>query len=197
MQQIMVDLLVSGSRDGSFALWDLWCSKSSHGKFCITSLAMVQEAHIPPNRERIRRGKASSKSITSVLYLKDDITVATAEAVDSVVKLWDRRNLKGPVIQACPHSELSTEKERRLHGISCLSQDLNGSALSPDAAHILSGFSDGNAYIWQVNKPQADPIILKSHDGEVTAVDWCPSEIGKIATSSDDFTVRFWNIQSS
>lgn len=24
----------------------------------------------------------------------------------------------------------------------------------------------------QVNKPQADPIKLKSHDGEVTAVDW-------------------------
>lgn len=24
----------------------------------------------------------------------------------------------------------------------------------------------------QVNKPLADPILLKSHEGEVTAVDW-------------------------
>lgn len=24
----------------------------------------------------------------------------------------------------------------------------------------------------QVNKPQEDPVILKSHEGEVTAVDW-------------------------
>ena len=46
------------------------------------------------------------------------------------------------------------------------------SAISPDAAHILSGSSDGNAYIWQVDKPQMDPIVLKSHDGEVTAVNW-------------------------
>lgn len=71
------------------------------------------------------------------------------------------------------------------------------SALSPDAAHILGGSGDGNAYIWQVNKPQVNPIILKGHDGEVTAVDWCQSEVGKIATSSDDFTVCFWNIQNS
>lgn len=72
------------------------------------------------------------------------------------------------------------------------------SALSPDASHILGGSSDGNAYIWQVwylskrsfiwicfcigmnliscvnqvNKPQADPITMKGHNGEVTAVDW-------------------------
>lgn len=119
------------------------------------------------------------------------------------------------------------------------------SALSPDASHILGGSSDGNAYIWQVwylskrsfiwicfcigmnliscvnqvNKPRTDPITMKGHNGEVTAVDWyiffslvyfkfpshkyvrkipkpiflyfgrCQSEVGKIATSSDDFTV--------
>ncbi|KAJ1389517.1 WD40/YVTN repeat-like-containing domain superfamily, partial [Sesbania bispinosa] len=44
-----------------------------------------------------------------------------------------------------------------------------------------------------VNKPQEAPTILKSHDGEVTAVDWCCSDAGKLATSSDDFTVRIWN----
>lgn len=44
--------------------------------------------------------------------------------------------------------------------------------ISPDGEYILSGSSDGNAYIWQVNKPQVDPTILKGHDSEVTAVDW-------------------------
>ncbi|KAK6155219.1 hypothetical protein DH2020_009467 [Rehmannia glutinosa] len=102
--------------------------------------------------------RAESRSITSVLYLKDEVSVATAGAVDSVIKFWDTRHLKDPatpVTYACPNFESSAE-----------------SAISPDAAHILSGSSDGNAYIWQVNKPQLDPITLKSHDGEVTAVDW-------------------------
>ncbi|KAM7509171.1 hypothetical protein LguiA_019624 [Lonicera macranthoides] len=227
------DLIVSGSRDGSFALWDLRSSRSSQEKFCISPTAAISGAHISTKGKRVRRGKAASMSITSVLYLKDEVSIATAGAVDSIVKFWDTRSLKSPVAQACPDPELSTQKERRLHGISSLSQDKNGvflsascmdnriylynllqlekgpaksfcgcriesffvkAALSPDAAHILSGSSDGNAYLWQVNKPQSDPTILKSHDGEVTAVDWCLSEIGKIATSSDDFTVRYWNI---
>lgn len=46
------------------------------------------------------------------------------------------------------------------------------SKLSPDAGHVLGGSSDGLAYVWQVNKPQADPYKLEGHIGEVTAVDW-------------------------
>ncbi|KAJ4729284.1 denticleless protein-like [Melia azedarach] len=233
------DLLVSGSRDGSFAIWDLRCnisSKSKSGESRIGSSAVVRGAHLSSQPKRVRRGKAASMSITSVLYMKDDVSIATAGAVNSVVKFWDTRNLKAQVTQACPYPESSALKETRLHGVSSLSQDLNGvflsascmdnriylynvlqlqkgpvcsfsgcqiesfyvkSAISPDATHILSGSSDGNAYIWQVNKPQVDPVMLKSHDGEVTAVDWCPTEAGKIATASDDFTVRIWNIQSS
>ncbi|XP_065878395.1 uncharacterized protein [Euphorbia lathyris] len=232
------DVLVSGSRDGSFAIWDLRCKNSSASRCnegTVTSIAMVKRAHPSLQAKRVRRGKAASMSITSVLYLRDEISIATAGAVDSILKFWDTRNLKAQFTQACPHPKSSTEKERRLHGISSLSQDLSGanitascmdnriylynvlqlekgpkqsfsgcriesffvkSAISPDATHILSGSSDGNAYIWQVNKPDRDPIPLKSHVGEVTAVNWCQYD-GKIATSSDDFTVRIWNIQNN
>ncbi|XP_050221272.1 uncharacterized protein LOC126671539 [Mercurialis annua] len=229
------DILVSGSRDGSFAIWDLRCNAGSTSEItCTTPTSVVKRAHLSPYAKRIRNGKAASMSITSVLYLKDEVSIATAGAVDSILKFWDTRNLKAQVTQACPHPK-STGKERKLHGISSLSQDLNGvfitascmdnrvylynslqlekgpmksftgcriesfyvkSVINPDATQILSGSSDGNAYIWSVNKPERDPITLKSHDGEVTAVDWCPYD-GKIATSSDDFTVRIWNIQSN
>ncbi|KAJ7974618.1 denticleless protein-like [Quillaja saponaria] len=232
------DIIVSGSRDGSFSLWDLRCSSSSksrrglRGDLCIHSTAVVRGAHTSPQAKRIRQCKAASVSITSVLYLKDQVSIATAGAVDSIVKFWDTRNLKSSVTQTCPN--LQSAEKLRLHGISSLSQDQNGvflsascmdnriylynilqlekgplrsfsgcriesffvkSAISPDAAHVVSGSSDGNAYIWQVDKDQG-PIALNSHDGEVTAVDWCQSEVGKLATASDDFTVRFWNRSS-
>ncbi|XXG62874.1 hypothetical protein AAC387_Pa05g1172 [Persea americana] len=64
------------------------------------------------------------------------------------------------------------------------------SAISPDASHILAGSSDGNAYMLQVNNPEVGPVELKSHEGEVTAVDCSPLETGKIATSSDDFMIE-------
>ncbi|GMH06775.1 hypothetical protein Nepgr_008615 [Nepenthes gracilis] len=174
------DLVVSGSRDGSFALWDLRC-EPSHGRDCIKSIGRVNRAHISTQGRRTRRVKAASMSITSVLYLKDEVFVATAGAVDSVVKFWDTRNLRAQVTQTCPHSEWEVQM----------------SAISPDASHMLSGSTDGKTYIWQVNKPEADPIALTSHEGEVTAVDWCLQDVGKVSTASDDFTVRFWDIQSS
>ncbi|CAN0924530.1 Denticleless protein homolog [Linum grandiflorum] len=227
------DLLVSGSRDGSFALWDLRCQNTStrrSSEICISSTAMVKGAHLSAEAKRTSRGKGASMSITSVLYLKDEMSIATAGAVDSIIKFWDTRNLKAQVTQVCPQPKPSTEKVKRLHGISSLSQDSNGtfltascmdnriylynvlqlqkgpiqsftgcriesffvkSAISPDASCILSGSSDRNAYLWQVGKPHMDPTILKGHEGEVTAVDWCQSDEGKIATSADDFTVLY------
>ncbi|KAL0737681.1 hypothetical protein Bca4012_013891 [Brassica carinata] len=231
------DLLVSGSRDGCFALWDLRNKSSSHKEeFCVNSTGMVKGAHLSPLSKRTGRHKAASSSITSVLYLKDEITIATAGAPDSALKFWDTRKLKVPLAQASPQSDPTNTKEKKAHGIVSLSQDSSGTSLtasckdnriylynilqldkgpvqsfsgcrigsffvrtmiSPDGEHILSGSSDGNAYIWQVNKPQVDPTILKGHDNEVSAVDWSSSEIGKVVTASDDFTVRLWNIETS
>ncbi|KAF9626003.1 hypothetical protein IFM89_030657 [Coptis chinensis] len=249
------DLLVSGSRDGSFAHWDLRCNPT-YGRSSLEpstlSIAIVDKAHVSSQKKWGRRGKGgtlqadvinllqvASVSITSVLYIKDEVSIATAGAVDrsvrllNVVKLWDLRNYQYPINQTYPNTKQTTKE--RSHGISCLSQDSNGifltascmdnriylyhvlhldkgpvntfhgsrfdsffvkSAISSDAAHILSGSSDGNAYIWQVKKPQEGPITLKGHEEEVTAVNWCPNEIGKIATAADDFTVRIWDIQT-
>ncbi|KAF7047395.1 hypothetical protein CFC21_056331 [Triticum aestivum] len=230
------DLVVSGSRDGSFALWDLRCdpkTPNGHGEACLMSSAVVKEAHSPTRRNRTRsRAKGASTSITSVLYLKDDISIATSGAADNVVKLWDTRNLKAPVSNKTSQSTAQPLKEGVTHGISCLSQDSYGayiaascmdhriylystlhmdkgpiktytgskiesffvkSAISPDGTHILGGSSNGNVYLWQVDQPENGPIVLKGHEGEVTSVDWCSLEVGKIVSSSDDSTVRVWN----
>ncbi|KAI9075566.1 hypothetical protein K1719_042472 [Acacia pycnantha] len=104
------DIIVSGSRDGSFHLWDLRCSstpKSRRGEPYICSTAEVKGAHLSSQAKRVRRGKAASMSITSVLYLKDQVSIATTGAVDSVVKFWDTRNLKSSVTQTWPRLQTS------------------------------------------------------------------------------------------
>ncbi|GKD90001.1 putative cytochrome P450, partial [Tanacetum coccineum] len=59
----------------------------------------------------------ASMSVTSVLYLKDEVPIATGGAADSVIKFWDTRNVNARITQA----------------------------FNPDAGHILSGSSDGSA----------------------------------------------------
>ncbi|XP_072265937.1 denticleless protein homolog [Pyxicephalus adspersus] len=71
------------------------------------------------------------------------------------------------------------------------------SSLSPDGQFLLSGSSDHNAYIWQVANPLAPPMMLQGHSQEVTSVTWCPSGFTKIATCSDDNTVRIWRLKRS
>ncbi|KAE8691630.1 putative Cytochrome P450, family 81, subfamily D, polypeptide 8 [Hibiscus syriacus] len=111
--------------------------------------------------------------------LRLELQTGKLEFPVSVVKFWDTRNLKSHVTQACPQPEAASKT-----GISSLSQDSKGvfltascmdnriylynilqldkgpSAISPDADYILSGSSNGNAHIWKVNKPQAEPIVV-------------------------------------
>ncbi|NWU69149.1 DTL protein, partial [Pterocles burchelli] len=69
------------------------------------------------------------------------------------------------------------------------------SSTSPDDQFLVSGSSDCNAYIWKVSEPSLPPRILLGHTQEVTSIAWCPSDFTKIATCSDDNTVRIWRLQ--
>ncbi|NXA10678.1 DTL protein, partial [Sapayoa aenigma] len=69
------------------------------------------------------------------------------------------------------------------------------SSTSPDDQFLVSGSSDCNAYIWKVSEPSLPPRILLGHSQEVTSIAWCPSDYTKIATCSDDNTVRIWRLR--
>ncbi|KAL2926196.1 Denticleless protein-like protein [Bienertia sinuspersici] len=220
------DLVVSGSRDGSFALWDLRCNPQ-RGRDWITPNEQVNGAHTSAKRKRFIKKKVCIVINRIIWSLLMDYVLLIDISFFHVVKLWDTRNLRVSAAQACPLQESTTEMHWRHHGITSLSQDCNGvllsasctdnriylynvlqlqkgpissfsgcqigsfyikSTISPDASHILSGSSDGNGYIWQVENPDQDPISLTKHEKEVTAVDWCLHEPGKIATASDDNT---------
>uniref|UniRef100_A0A453H571 Uncharacterized protein n=1 Tax=Aegilops tauschii subsp. strangulata TaxID=200361 RepID=A0A453H571_AEGTS len=148
------DLIVSGSRDGSFALWDLRCdpkTPNGHGEACLMSSAVVKEAHSPTRRNRTRsRAKGASTSITSVLYLKDDISIATSGAADNVVKFWDTRNLKAPISNKTSQST-AQPSEGVTHGISCLSQDSYG-------AYIAASCMDHRIYLYSTLHMDKGPI---------------------------------------
>uniref|UniRef100_A0A671Q3U7 Denticleless protein homolog n=1 Tax=Sinocyclocheilus anshuiensis TaxID=1608454 RepID=A0A671Q3U7_9TELE len=68
------------------------------------------------------------------------------------------------------------------------------SSVSPDDQFLASGSSDHHAYIWKIPDPKQAPMMLQGHSQEVTSVAWCPSDFTKIASCSDDNTVRIWRL---
>ncbi|XP_065124939.1 denticleless protein homolog [Paramisgurnus dabryanus] len=68
------------------------------------------------------------------------------------------------------------------------------SSVSPDDQFLASGSSDHHAYIWKISDPKQGPMMLQGHSQEVTSVAWCPTDFTKIASCSDDNTVRIWRL---
>lgn len=68
------------------------------------------------------------------------------------------------------------------------------STFSPDGRFIMSGSTDNHVYLWDVANPLIPPLRLKGHTGEVSDVAWSPTEFWKLASSSDDTTVRVWTV---
>nr|XP_020484156.1 denticleless protein homolog [Labrus bergylta] len=68
------------------------------------------------------------------------------------------------------------------------------STISPDNQFLASGSSDNHTYIWKISDPTQSPMTLQGHSEEVTSVAWCPTDFTKIASCSDDHTVRIWRL---
>lgn len=46
----------------------------------------------------------------------------------------------------------------------------------------------------QVDSPNAAPLVLEGHHGEVSGVAWCASDACQVATCGDDATVKVWKV---
>jgi denticleless len=74
---------------------------------------------------------------------------------------------------------------------------------SPDGQFVLSGSADTKAYIWDTKQRSTNgalaPILeLAGHrGGETSAVDWCKTDIYKVATCADDSTTKVWALPDS
>lgn len=75
-------------------------------------------------------------------------------------------------------------------------------AFSPESDFVIGGSADGAAFIWNAstanistNTPSRFPCVaFKGHTSEVNGVAWHKHDFTKVATTSDDGTVRTWEV---
>lgn len=77
-------------------------------------------------------------------------------------------------------------------------------AFSPESDFVIGGSADGAAFIWNSSTTTVSTtlsrfpcVALKGHTSEVNGVAWHKHDFTKVATTSDDGTVRTWEVNRS
>uniref|UniRef100_H2YBB7 Serine-threonine kinase receptor-associated protein n=1 Tax=Ciona savignyi TaxID=51511 RepID=H2YBB7_CIOSA len=98
---------------------------------------------------------------------------AATGAADFSANLWDA--VKGDVITSYPHKHI-----------------VKAVAFSPDCTRLLTGGQEKVVRSFLLEKPEADPDIIGTHDGAIKKVIW--SEEGRtMITAADDKSIRKWD----
>ncbi|RKP38815.1 WD40-repeat-containing domain protein [Dimargaris cristalligena] len=130
--------------------------------------------------------------------------LASAGVVNGTIKYWDTRQMGRHMGKFSPtpvEQSICPGRTGRSRGISSLAVTADGSRLmalsadhTPDNAFVASGSSDHRIYIWSIDEPTRPPLTLTSHSKEVSAVAWSRTQLGSLASCSDDHTLRLWQV---
>lgn len=202
-------LFSAGAADGAVKLWDLRIGSSStsatarrrHKSLADLSRRSPKvesdcvECVTPSDEPRGDCDYAPRRRRHGIASLDVDAsgTKLLASSTDSSIYLYDTAQL------GLGHSQVLT-------GHTATSFYVRA-AFSPCGRFVASGSADSKGYIWDCYEPRARrsphkgtrPIVeLDGHrGGDVSVVDWCKTDMLKVATCSDDTTVKVWHANSS
>uniref|UniRef100_A0A5F9DIZ0 Denticleless E3 ubiquitin n=1 Tax=Oryctolagus cuniculus TaxID=9986 RepID=A0A5F9DIZ0_RABIT len=161
-------LVSAGAVDGIIKVWDLRKNYTAYRQEPIASKSFLYP------------GSSTRKLGYSSLILDSTGSTLFANCTDDNIYMFNMTGLKTSPVAVFNGHQNSTFYVK--------------SSLSPDDQFLLSGSSDEAAYIWKVSTPWHPPTVLLGHFQEVTSVCWCPSDFTKIATCSDDNTLKIWRL---
>ncbi|KAG7222725.1 hypothetical protein INR49_026334 [Caranx melampygus] len=163
-------LISSGAVDGVIKMWDLRKNYNAH----IQDPVPLQMYPYPGSCMRMRLGYSG-------LALDSTRSNVVCNCTDDNIYTF---NVSG--IKTTPVSVFSGHQNSSFYV---------KSTISPDDQFLASGSSDNHTYIWKMSDPEHPPMMLQGHSEEVTCVSWCPTDFTKIASCSDDHTIRIWRLQ--
>eukprot|EP00010_Vexillifera_abyssalis_P006204 CAMPEP_0201552634 /NCGR_PEP_ID=MMETSP0173_2-20130828/16825_1 /ASSEMBLY_ACC=CAM_ASM_000268 /TAXON_ID=218659 /ORGANISM="Vexillifera sp., Strain DIVA3 564/2" /LENGTH=336 /DNA_ID=CAMNT_0047963141 /DNA_START=245 /DNA_END=1252 /DNA_ORIENTATION=+ len=110
--------------------------------------------------------------------LNHDATQAITASADYSCKVWNAIN----------GSELFSFSHKRM--VKCAD-------FAMDGGRILSGGQEKLVRIFDLERPDANPIELKGHKNPIRSAYWLPQDASICSASSDSKQIRIWDVRSS
>lgn len=162
-------LISSGAVDGVVKMWDLRKNYTAHRQDPVP----MQTYPYPGSCMRMRLGYSG-------LTLDSSRSHVMCNCTDDSIYMFNVSGVKTTPVAAFSGHQNSSFYIK--------------SSISPDDQFLASGSGDNHTYIWKISDPTRPVMTLQGHSEEVTCVAWCPTDFTKIASCSDDHTVRIWRL---
>ncbi|KAI9329886.1 WD40-repeat-containing domain protein [Obelidium mucronatum] len=165
------NLLVSaGASDGLVKYWDIR-SRGHNSVECST---------LPYNPTGRVYGFVS-------MILNPDGSKIYAASKDNTIHEYNTLNLESPPSRTFSSASLS------------LDNFYIKTTIAPNGMTLAcgGGGSVPSVHLFDLSKggDTRPPIVLKGHENDVSAVDWCKTDFDQLASCSDDCVVRVWNVR--
>ncbi|KAK3866520.1 hypothetical protein Pcinc_027953 [Petrolisthes cinctipes] len=120
--------------------------------------------------------KAHTRTITDLNWHRSDPHLLATCSIDTFVHIWDTRETRKPVSSLSSIAGASQVKWNKLN------------------QNFLASGHDSDIRVWDNRKPNQPVQYIAAHLSKIQGLDWSPNHENKLVTSSNDCTVKFFDI---
>ncbi|XP_047492636.1 uncharacterized protein LOC125041625 isoform X1 [Penaeus chinensis] len=120
--------------------------------------------------------RAHTRTITDINWHRFDPHLLVTCSIDTFVHIWDTRETRKPIASLSAIAGASQVKWNKLN------------------PHILASGHDCDVRVWDHRKPGQPMQYIAAHLSKIQGLDWSPNHENHLVTSSNDCTVKFFDI---
>lgn len=122
--------------------------------------------------------RAHTRVITDLNWHQTDPNLLASCSVDTFIHIWDLRDSRRPSLSLSAVAEASQVRWNRI------------------SSNVLATAHDGDIKLWDQRKGTAPILYIAAHLAKIHGLDWNPHFDTQLATSSQDNTVKFFDINN-
>ncbi|XP_071574180.1 GATOR2 complex protein WDR59 isoform X1 [Temnothorax nylanderi] len=120
--------------------------------------------------------KAHTRVVSDLNWHPKEPDIIASCSIDTFIHIWDIRDQRKPCVSL---SAVAGSSQVRWN---------------PLSSHTLATAHDGDVKIWDQRKATSPVQYITAHLTKIHGLDWCPFQQNQLATSSQDCTVKIFDI---